>query len=288
MNDLLLNQTTRANVNSFISKPSSSLLLIGSTGVGKTTIIRYIAARLLAIEESQINSYPYIMQISPDEKKSLGINQIRAIDRFISLAIPRRDEQQIKRIILVDDADKLTLEAQNAVLKNLEEPPYDTIFLLSCTNPNALLDTLKSRVSKIRIVNPSREALVSYLEQLDPSKTAIDRAMGISGGSIGSAIGIIEQEETHALAIAAKLSRNVLSANLYERLLMVNDLSKDPRLVNDLVTTLQQMADISLEKATGMQAKRWQNILYVAYKAHEHLEHKTNLRLTLTYLMLNL
>jgi DNA polymerase III delta prime subunit len=288
MDDLLLSHTTEQTVNSFIFNPGSGLLLIGSAGSGKTTILRYIAARLLDLDESQINSYPYIMQLMPNEKNSLGIDQIRAINRFISLAIPRNDVQQIKRLILIDDADKLTLEAQNAVLKNLEEPPYNTVFLLSCTNPNALLATLRSRVTQIRIANPNRDALMSHLERLSPNKQAIERAVGISGGSIGKTIGIIEQDETHTLAIAAKVAKNVLSASLYERLLMVNDLAKDPKLVNDLVTILQQMADISLEKAVGAQATRWKSILNVAYKTRQYLEHRTNMRLTLTYLMLNL
>lgn len=288
MNNLLLNQSTRLNLDAFISNPGSGLLLVGSAGSGKSTLLRSIAAKLLDIEESAIDTYPYIMHIALDEKSSLGINQIRAVDRFISLAIPLSSGQKINRIILIDDADKLTLQAQNAILKNLEEPPFNTVFLLSCTNPNALLVTLKSRVSLIRMASPSREALKGHLERLSSNESDIERAIGLSGGSIGSAIDILDQGESHNLAIAAKVARDILSANMYERLLMVNDLAKDPLLINDLVKILLQMADISLENAEGKQAVHWQSILYYSYRTREYLEHKTNLRLTLTYLMLHL
>ena len=74
-------------------------------------------------------------------EKSIGIEEVRKIEEILSL----KPFGGGKRILLVKRVDKATFEAQNAMLKFLEEPPIDTYVILTTTNLNSLLPTVVSR-----------------------------------------------------------------------------------------------------------------------------------------------
>jgi len=85
-------------------------------------------------------SHPDIL-ILTSEKPSLGIDLIRELKKILA----RKPYQASQRLVLVPQAEKLTLEAQNALLKTLEEPPKDTIIILTTLKKDFLLPTILSR-----------------------------------------------------------------------------------------------------------------------------------------------
>ncbi|MEI9914152.1 MAG: hypothetical protein WDN66_04200 [Candidatus Saccharibacteria bacterium] len=60
-----------------------------------------------------------------NDLKSISIDEVRAINDFLMLKVPVK--RTINRIVIIEKAERLTLEAQNALLKNLEEPPLGTV-----------------------------------------------------------------------------------------------------------------------------------------------------------------
>src|SRR3990170_5837687 len=88
----------------------------------------------------QIASGPDILIISPET--SIGIGEVRQISHFLS----RRPVLSEKNIVIINSAEKLTLPAQHALLKTLEEPPGDAHIYLITTQPESLLPTILSRV----------------------------------------------------------------------------------------------------------------------------------------------
>ena len=86
-----------------------------------------------------------VLPISIIAPGSLGIEGIREIKRLAQLG------SMTKRAILVNNAHQMTIEAQNAFLKTLEEPPGNTIVILSAQNEGALLPTIRSRCTTINI-----------------------------------------------------------------------------------------------------------------------------------------
>jgi len=98
------------------------------------------------------------------------------------------------RVVLVDPADALNVNAQNALLKSLEEPPPDTLFLLVCNAPGRLLPTIRSRCRRLTF-NPLKDGiLLQLLEEYRPELSAADRTAlaGLAEGSIGDAIALAD------------------------------------------------------------------------------------------------
>lgn len=287
MNMPLLHSDTAKQLNSFINNPNHALLITGAKGSGKSFSSQWVATQILTITPEKLINYPYALFIKPDEKNSIKIEKIREIDHFISRKVPKV-KTSISRIIFIDDADLMTLAAQNALLKNLEEPPKNTLFLLTATNTEKLLATIKSRTTLIRIIKPDTTDIARFLETTNIDPRLITQIINVSDGSLATAIEIARDSENHPLIKAAKLARELLSENRYTRLTKVNELVKDKDLVMDTLQIIQNMAQVSLKSASNEQAKRWHQVLNAAYNAKEDLLDNTNIKLTLIYLMNNL
>ncbi|MDP2861100.1 MAG: hypothetical protein Q8N98_05345 [bacterium] len=84
---------------------------------------------------------------SPEEKDSIGIEEVRKLRRWLTL----KPFSSSEKTVVFNRAERLTVEAQNAFLKTLEEPPDNTIIILSCQAEETLLPTVVSRCEIIRI-----------------------------------------------------------------------------------------------------------------------------------------
>src|SRR5579884_1452927 len=129
MSRFVLNKFTERQLQDFTAAPSHAVLLIGPAGIGKTTLAIDLAEKLLELPPGKFQDYPYKMQLSSIEGKAIGIEDVRSLEHFLSLKVPRRN--QFNRTVIIEDAHLLTLEAQNALLKTLEEPPEASILILT-------------------------------------------------------------------------------------------------------------------------------------------------------------
>ena len=104
-----------------------------------------------------------VIEKNPELKTAVvTIEQIRELSSFIELA---SSSQEDYKIIYIKDADALSTSAANALLKNLEEPPTNTFFVLNSKNLHKILPTIRSRSSIHFLPSPTREQTESYLEQ---------------------------------------------------------------------------------------------------------------------------
>ncbi len=118
------------------------------------------------------------------------VSQVRKAIRFTNMT----SAEGGWRIILVDPADALNANAQNALLKSLEEPPPMALFLLTCNAPGRLLPTIRSRCTQL-FLDPLKDPdVLELLEELRPDLPAGDRAAlaALGEGSIGDAIALAE------------------------------------------------------------------------------------------------
>ena len=133
-------------------KTSHSYLFVGIDGIGKKMVATEFAKMLLCLNETRYcnkcksciefdsNNNPDFLCIEPDGN-SIKIEQIR----YLQKKIQEKPIISNKKVYIINDADKMTVEAQNCLLKTLEEPPeYATIVLIG-SNENAFLTTIKSR-----------------------------------------------------------------------------------------------------------------------------------------------
>ncbi len=139
------------------------------------------------IHNKSINPYG---KISIEGANTIKINSIRDIKKFILLST----ESILFRIIIIDDAHLMNDQAQNSLLKNLEEPPEGIIFLLVTDQKEKLLPTIQSRCWVIDFEplseNSVREILIRHFS-IEPALA--EKASKFSEGSVQSALSLITQ-----------------------------------------------------------------------------------------------
>jgi DNA polymerase-3 subunit delta' len=172
MTDLLLHPTTRDQAAHFVKNPSHALLLTGASGSGKSTLALALAAQLLDLPEAR-NS-PAVRHIQPINA-SISIEAVRQLRLFVKLRSPYR-HKTTNRIVLIEDAHYLADEAQNALLKLLEEPPSGFVVFLTATSQQALLPTIQSRVARLAVLAPQASDSASFFATRKYDASAIRRS----------------------------------------------------------------------------------------------------------------
>lgn len=172
------------------NKTSHSYLFIGTEGIGKKLIAEEFAKMLLAVKDTE-NS-PDFSIIEPDGN-SIKIEQIREFQKKVS-------EKPIisnKKVYIINDSDKMTVEAQNCLLKTLEEPPEFVTIILIGSNENSFLSTIKSRCMILHFEKIADEQIQKYLQ--DNHQTEINSKIMLEAcqGSIGKALEIKDKQELY-------------------------------------------------------------------------------------------
>ena len=170
---------------------SHAYMFEGPSGVGKNTMARELATTLLEME-NLFNSPDYI-EITPDGN-SIKIAQIRKLQSDILVK-----QYKSYKIYVIDEAQKMTVEAQNALLKTLEEPPKYAIIILITNNKESLLDTIKSRCEIIKFTPIPLVEVADYLTQTGVDKNRASLLANFSRGSMQKAIELSESEDFHIM-----------------------------------------------------------------------------------------
>jgi DNA polymerase-3 subunit delta' len=280
----LLHPLTASKLALLHDQPPHALLLSGPAGIGKETIARWLAADILSITIDKLSAYPHFLPINSDDGKSISIDAVRQLEHAISLKIPGK--RAISRIIVISNAQLLTLEAQNALLKTLEEPPEGTMLILTSSQQEALLPTIRSRVQTIDINKPATAELHDALLAHGVAKNRLPQLLALSGGLSGLAFALADDDLSHPLVSAAQTARQLLQQSTFEKLCLVDGLAKNREASRNVVQILMQMAHAAL--LTGRASSRWQRVQQAAYDADKALTQGTQPKLVLTDLMLNL
>lgn len=284
LSELILHPTTRRKLENLIDAPPHAIMLVGPTGSGKQTLAASLSAAVLKLPSGEFTDYPYKIIITAEDGKSIGIDAVRQLEHFLSLKVPGRPGHN--RAVIIDNAQHLSIEAQNALLKTLEEPPRGTFIILTLSNEQAVLPTIRSRAPSVTILRPERTALETRFQGHDFDAKAIEQAYAISGGLPGLMHALLEETD-HPLKLATERARQLLSQSSFERLLTIDELAKQRQLAIDTAFILQQMAHVSLQTATGEAAVKWRTVLQAGYEAAEALSANAQPKLVLTNLALS-
>ena len=164
------------------------------------------------------NSHSDLMIIEPlkdqsgKSKKSISISEIRKIKPFLNTTSITGSW----KVIIIDSMDELTINAENALLKSLEEPPRKTLIILIATNSSQLLPTTISRCRNLPIFPLSKDMLSTliniYLPDLDSDDNRI--LSSISEGSIGKALNLYENNGIEIFKELVNLYSNLPSIDI--------------------------------------------------------------------------
>lgn len=153
-----------------------ALLLIGQEGVGCLEMAQAMAQYLLcnAPQESiscgrcksclllKADSHPDLLHVFLEEKsKAIKISQIRRISDLTA----NTAQQGGRKLVIIHPAEAMNANAANALLKNLEEPSGDCVFILVAEQPAFLMATIRSRCSKMVVTTPSKQDALGWLQR---------------------------------------------------------------------------------------------------------------------------
>lgn len=299
MSEYVLHPATRQHIERFMRLPTHALMITGPAGSGKDTVARIIACQLTGRPDVEsLAGYAYIKTISPEkDKSSIGIETVRELQHFAKLKLPGQGRQSNWRIVHITLAETLTTEAQNAMLKLLEEPPDDMLILVASISEQNLLPTIRSRMQQLAVLRPSKPDIESYFSKKGYDTALISQAYMLSGGLPGLMHALLADSD-HPLKQSVQTARQLLQMTQFERLAKVDSLAKDKAEAQQVLFVLRQMAGAALEQSAAKAAahpaagdkaiRQWHKVLRATSEAEQAYAVSGQAKLSLTHLMLSL
>lgn len=161
---------------------SHAHLIVGPDGIGKSIIARIFSLMILGKEEDK----DYVDIVNYRTKKaSFGVDEVRNIIEEVN----KKPYEGDKKVIIVHEGSKLTVQAQNALLKTIEEPPEGVFIIVLSESLESMLDTIKSRSQVYKLTPLNREEMERFLKKIhmdndDKAAAAISYAEGIPGRAL--------------------------------------------------------------------------------------------------------
>lgn len=246
-----------------MGKVSHAYLFSGEEGSGKNLLATIFAAALQcqrrgtdpcgvcgSCRKAEGGNHPDIIRVTHEKPASIGIEEIRS---QLVEDVGIKPYTGPYKIYIVDEAEKLTIQAQNAILKTIEEPPAYAVILLLTSNAEALLPTISSRCVKLKLKAVSDTMIKNYLIdscRVPDYQAEMDAAF--AQGNVGKAQKIATSEEfsqirDYALRIL-KYSKDMPMQELVETM---KRLSQEKETIYDYLDLfLLWFRDVLLFKAT--------------------------------------
>jgi DNA polymerase III delta' subunit len=259
-------------------------LLVGERGIGKMTASREIAAVLLCSAENPpcgtchecvlraAGNHPDSIELP--EEGSLGIKVIRELRDQASM----RPHSAALRVIIIPSAERLAIPAQNALLKLLEEPPGNTVLILTAPGTAALLPTTVSRCQVIALHPPTDAEVLASVEGASPE------LLELVGGSPGRVVELLaDPAEAARLKEYAEWLSEAESAPLTRRMILARMIAED-----DPKGVLETWISVLRRRVTQGVSPRDAANAEVLLAARQALDYNSNVQLVIENALLKL
>lgn len=227
---------------------SHSYMFLGIEGIGKLKLAKELAKAILCVGNGEYcsqcksciefdsNNNPDFIYIAPEpEETKIKIDQIRNMQ----LKVSEKPIISSNKVYIIDNADTMTTEAQNCLLKTLEEPPeYVTIILIG-TNEENFLTTIRSRCTKIHFNKISNEEINEYFIKNNIPPLAQD-LLELANGSIKKAIEISQNQEGYYTI--EKIMNNIDKCDIIEILNLSEELYKSKETIHSILENINIIA----------------------------------------------
>lgn len=272
MSDFILgNEKIRHQLRESITKQSIShaYILAGDKGIGKSKIAREFAMELIcekhtgcgecpACRQFLADAYPDFFYMDAEGKESIGIDRIR--ESIVNDVTIRPYHGKVK-IYVIDEADKMTVGAQNALLKTIEEPPEYVVILLLVRNMSLLLETIRSRCIKLLLSAVSTDRIKGWLVEKGISEEVATMVASYSNGAPGIAKAMAESEDFAVMYEQnVEFLKKISEVGINDILIFIEELKKRAGGFKEFINFLRLWyRDICILKLT----KKIENLVFI-------------------------
>jgi len=257
------------------NKLPHAIIIEGAEGSGRKTLARSIAAALVcedrenglpcmkcrACDRIFGNKTPDLIFVTPEEDRvTIGVDAARFIKQD-TIVVPNDFDY---KIYVIDPADTMTSQAQNALLLTLEDPPKYAIFILICNSAADLLETVRSRAPIFRMSPVPEDELRTYLLANDKRAPKLNQefpsefadVVSLSRGRIGYALELLNEKRRAPIIKKRRLAEDfvklfIRSAPAAKKLEVLSEFStKRDEVITELSLVREALRDLTLLKTT--------------------------------------
>ena len=224
-------------------------LITGIAGTGKRTLARLLACALLCTSDgekpclqckgcrrAQAMTHPDLLLPSTKEKeRTIKVDDLREIIRALSY----HSSEGGRRVVLIENAQRMTPQSQNALLKSLEEPDGETTFLLTASGETGLLPTVRSRCRVVRVQPWSDQQIISALRSRGIDDARARELSRLCGGSLGTALDM--DGDDNYFALRELCGRTFFSLRSVQDVPVASALLKDKKDSADEILTMVEL-----------------------------------------------
>jgi DNA polymerase III, gamma/tau subunits len=292
---------------------SHAVVLQGEKGTGKKTLAHLLAKTLVCRNEdtkpcgkcppcirAAAGSHPDIRVIEGTGKtKNISVDAVKdlTVDAY------RMPEEAEASIYLLFAENRLSEAVQNKLLKIIEEPPENTLFIFTCNSAEELLNTIRSRVRIFTLRSPDTKQAADFVfSHFDIDRQKAEELAEICGGNIGQMLEEQENTDGGAREISRKISESLVSGKEHDLLQATATLIRNRKQFEDVLSKLhfifrdaymlrvageKDIALLSGEKASAQvlcrfSLKRLMQLSQIPQKYRQLLERNINMTLLVT------
>lgn len=245
------------------NRVSHAYILNGERGSGKKMLANLFAMTLLcetgdnepcgkchSCKQAESGNHPDIIRVTHEKPNSISVDDIRT---QVNNTVDIKPYQGPYKVYIIPQADMMTPQAQNAILKTIEEPPSYAVFLLLTENAETLLPTINSRCVMLKLRNIKDTLIKKYLmENLEIPDYKADMCTAFAQGNMGRAIMLANSDHFNEIREeAVQLLKHINEMELNEIVAAVKNISVYKLEITDYLDIIMiWYRDVLLYKAT--------------------------------------
>ena len=245
------------------NRVSHAYILNGERGSGKKMLANLFAMTLLcetgdnepcgkchSCKQAESGNHPDIIRVTHEKPNSISVDDIRT---QVNNTVDIKPYQGPYKVYIIRQADMMTPQAQNAILKTIEEPPSYAVFLLLTENAETLLPTINSRCVMLKLRNIKDTLIKKYLmENLEIPDYKADMCTAFAQGNMGRAIMLANSDHFNEIREeAVQLLKHINEMELNEIVAAVKNISVYKLEITDYLDIIMiWYRDVLLYKAT--------------------------------------
>ena len=274
------------------------IIISGQKGLGKLTLAKELAVAVaykdIDINDRNIENCVDITIINDIKKNNILIDDIRKIKQSVNIA-PCEGHM---KVYIISSAEKMTHQAQNALLKSLEEPSETTMFILTVNNLNYLLPTLISRSVMIYMNEMAKTSCIQILSEKYPNERyqKIEKYVDILGCNVGLCQEVLQfTPNKDILEICENILSKIFNNNEYEVMKFISQYEDDKdrfifflKIFKKYIIKILNLSSIDTKTISSYELNKGVKICDLIQQVEGYISSNVGLKLSIAYFCSNL